>query len=130
GDFLAKMQAAVQAGVPPDLAYHTLSIPQMYALDIVEDVTDVVEALVAQYGEIVPVNASKFAQFDGRWYAVPFMSQTGGWFGRKDLFEAAGIDVYSLDTLDKRRDAALAVSDPDKEIWGWGITINRSEIGR
>jgi multiple sugar transport system substrate-binding protein len=129
GDFLAKMQAAVQAGVPPDLAYHTLSIPQMYALDIVEDVTDVVEALVAQYGEIVPVNASKFAQFDGRWYAVPFMSQTGGWFGRKDLFEAAGIDVYSLDTLDKRREAALAISDPDKEIWGWGITINRSGDG-
>jgi multiple sugar transport system substrate-binding protein len=54
------------------------------------------------------------------------MSYTGAWFGRKDVFEAAGIDVATLDTLDKRREAALAVSDPDNNIWGWGITINRS----
>ena len=45
---MAKMQAAVQAGVPPDLSYHALSIPQMQSLDIVEDVTDVVDELVKQ----------------------------------------------------------------------------------
>jgi len=129
GDFLAKMQAAVQAGVPPDLAYHTLSIPQMYSLDIVEDVTDVVEEAVRLYGDIVPVTAAKNAVHEGRWYAVPYMSNTGGWFGRKDLFEAAGIDVNDLDTLDKRREAALQISDPDNKIWGWGITINKSGDG-
>src|SRR5215470_447157 len=43
GDFTAKMVAAVQAGNPPDLGYHTLSIPQMYSQNITEDVTDVVE---------------------------------------------------------------------------------------
>jgi multiple sugar transport system substrate-binding protein len=51
---------------------------------------------------------------------------TGAWFARKDVFEAHDIDVYSLDTWDKRRDAALAVSDPDNKMWGWGVTINRS----
>src|SRR5688500_10739745 len=52
GDFLAKMLAAVQAGNPPDLAYHVLSIPQMYALDILEDVSDVVEQALSLYGGV------------------------------------------------------------------------------
>jgi multiple sugar transport system substrate-binding protein len=129
GDFTAKMQAAVQAGNPPDLGYHTLSIPQMYALDIVEDVTDVVEQAIAKYGAVVPVIAEFNAKIDGKWWAVPFMCTTGVWLARKDIFEAADIDVHSLDTWDKRRDAALAVSDPDKNIWGWGVTVNRSGDG-
>lgn len=126
GDFLAKMEAAVRAGNPPDLGYHTLSIPQMYALDIVEDVTDIVEEAISLYGPVVPVIAEFNAKIDGKWWAVPFMSTTGAWFARKDLFEAKGIDVNTLDTWDKRRDAALAVSDPENNVWGWGVTINRS----
>jgi multiple sugar transport system substrate-binding protein len=126
GDFTAKMLAAVQAGNPPDLGYHVLSIPQMYALDIVEDVTDVVEQAISLYGPVVPVIAEFNAKINGKWWAVPFMSTTGAWFARRDLFEAKGIDVNTLDTWDKRRDAALAVSDPDNNVWGWGVTINRS----
>lgn len=129
GDFLAKMLAAVQAGNPPDLGYHALSVPQMYSLDIVEDVSDVVAKAVSKYGEVVPATAAFNAQFDDKWWAVPFTSFTGAWFGRKDVFEAKGIDVQSLDTWDKRRDAALAVSDPDNKMWGWGVTINRSGDG-
>jgi len=129
GDFLAKMLAAVQAGNPPDLAYHVLSIPQMYALDIVEDVSDVVEQVMALYGDVVPVNAEFNAKIDGKWWAVPYMSTVGAWFARRDLFEAVDIDVQSLDTWDKRRDAALAVSDPDNNVWGWGLTVNRSGDG-
>src|SRR6266508_4278127 len=129
GDFMAKMQAAVQAGVPPDLGYHTLSIQQMQSLDIVEDVSDVVDELVKKYGDIVPANADKSAKVDGKWWAVPFMSNTGAWFARKDVFEAGGIDVTKLTDLNSFRDAALKVSDPDKQIWGWGLTINKSGDG-
>ncbi len=126
GDFTSKMLAAVQAGNPPDLGYHVLSIPQMYALDIVEDVTDVVDELVNRYGMVVPKVAEFNGKIDGKWWAVPFMSTTGAWFARRDVFEAAGIDVYSLDTWDSRREAALEVSDPDNNMWGWGLTVNRS----
>jgi multiple sugar transport system substrate-binding protein len=129
GDFTAKMLAAVQAGNPPDLGYHTLSIPQMYSLDIVEDVSDVVEQAIAKYGAVTPVIAEFNAKLDGKWWGVPFSSNAGAWYARKDVFEPAGIDVYSLDTWDKRRDAALAVSNPDKQMWGWGMTINRSGDG-
>jgi multiple sugar transport system substrate-binding protein len=129
GDFTAKMLAAVQAGNPPDLGYHQLSIPQMYSLDIVEDVTDVVEQLIGLYGAAVPRIAEFNAKIDNKWWAVPFMSVTGAWFARRDMFEAHGIDVNTLDTWDKRRDAALEVSDPDNQMWGWGVTINRSGDG-
>jgi len=126
---MAKMQAAVQAGVPPDLGYHTLSVVQMQSLDIVEDVTDVVDELVGKYGAVVPVTAEKNAKIDGKWWAVPFISNSGAWFARKDLFDAAGIDVNTLDSWDKRRDAALKISDPSKKVWGWGLTINKSGDG-
>jgi multiple sugar transport system substrate-binding protein len=126
GDFVAKMVAAVQAGNPPDLSYNQLSIPLMYSQDILEDVTDVVEEAISRYGNVVPAIAEFNGKLDGKWWAVPFMSVTGAWFGRKDAFEAKGIDVYSLETWDEHRDAALAVSDPDKQMWGWGFTINRS----
>ena len=126
GDFTAKMLAAVQAGNPPDLGYHGLSIPQMYALDIVEDLSDVVAAITAKYGDVVPLTAANNAKIDGKWWAVPFTSYTGAWFARKDLFDAKGIDVYSLETWDGFRDAALAVSDPDNKVWGWGFTVNKS----
>jgi multiple sugar transport system substrate-binding protein len=101
----------------------------MRFLDIVEDVTDVVEAAVAKYGDVVPATAKLNAYIEDKWWAVPFRSESGGWFARKDIFEAKGIDVTTLETLDQRRDAALAVSDPSKEIWGWGLTINRSGDG-
>jgi len=126
GDFLAKMVAAVEAGNPPDLSYHVLSIPQMYALDILEDMTDVVEQAISQYGAVVPRIAEFNAKIDGKWWAVPFMSVTGAYFARRDVFEAKGIDVNTLDTWDSRRDAALEVSDPDNQMWGWGFSINRS----
>jgi multiple sugar transport system substrate-binding protein len=130
GDFVAKMQAAVQAGNPPDLAYQTNTSPQqLYFLDTLEDVTDVVDEAIKLYGDIVPFTAEKNAKIEGRWWSVPFFSHSGAWFARKDLFEAAGIDVSTLDTFDQRREAALQVSDASKEIWGWGLTINKSGDG-
>jgi multiple sugar transport system substrate-binding protein len=131
GDFNAKMQAAVQAGNPPDVAYHTLQIPQLYFLDVLEDVTDVVDELVSKYGDVVPATAAKNAQVDGRWFAVPYQSNSGAWFIRGDWLEEAGIDPQSLTAGDYnvRRDAALAISDPSQNRYGWGITVNRSGDG-
>jgi multiple sugar transport system substrate-binding protein len=129
GDFNAKMQAAVQAGNPPDVAYTTLQIPQLYFLDVLEDVTDVVEEAVKRYGAVVPPQAELNAKIDGKWWSVPFMSYSGAWFARKDLFDAAGIDLTKLTDYNSYRDAALKVSNPDKNIYGWGITVNRSGDG-
>lgn len=129
GDFNAKLQAAVQAGNPPDLAYTTLQIPQLYFLDVLADVSDVVAEAVKRYGAVVPLGAESNAKIDGKWWAVPFQSNAGGWFARKDLFDAAGVDLTKLTDYNSYREAALKASDPSKNVFGWGITINKSGDG-
>ncbi|WP_196258943.1 ABC transporter substrate-binding protein [Pelagibacterium limicola] len=131
GDFLGKMTAAVRAGNPPDLAYTSnVSIQQMAVLDIVEDVTDVVEEAISRYGRVMPgINAEKIGKINGKWYSIPFIANTTGTFFRGDKLREKGIDPQSLDTWQKRVDAALAISDPDNEFWGWGNTVNQSGDG-
>ena len=131
GDFLGKMTAAVKAGNPPDFAYTSnVSIAQMNLLDLLEDVTDVVEEATSRYGNIVTgISAEENGRFGGRWKAVPFLAATTGTFFRGDKLKEKGIAPETLDTFDKRRDAALAISDPDNEFWGWGLTPNQSGDG-
>ena len=133
GDFIGKMQAAVAAGNPPDIAYvyGSISIAQMNILNLVEDVTDVVDTLETLYGPTMPgPSPQKNAQFDGVWKAIPFFTLCNAWFGRGDKLEMAGVDpTTELDTYDLRRDAALAISDPDSNFWGWGLTPNQSGDG-
>ena len=131
GNFLGKMDASVRAGNPPDLAYTSnVSIAQMHLLGLVEDVTDVVEEAISRYGEVVPgANFEEYGMIDGRWYAVPFIAQVWSTFWRGDKLEEAGIDPETLTTWEARRDAALAISDPENGFWGWGITPNQSGDG-
>jgi multiple sugar transport system substrate-binding protein len=129
GDFLGKMTAAVKAGNPPDFAYTSnVSISQLHLLDLVEDVTDVVDEAVKLYGDIMPgLNAAKTAQFDGRWKAIPLIGTTTAYHARKDKLDEKGIDPATLKTIVDRREAALAISGPD--FYGWGFTPNQSGDG-
>lgn len=129
GDFLGKMTAAVKAGNPPDIAYTSnVSIDQMHKLDLLEDVSDVVNEAISKYGNIMPgLNASRVGQFDGKWAAVPFIGTTTGFYARGDKLKEKGIDPASLKTFSDRREAALAISGPD--FYGWGLTPNQSGDG-
>jgi multiple sugar transport system substrate-binding protein len=131
GDFLGKMTAAVKAGNPPDFAYTSnVSIAQMHLLNLVEDVTDVVDEAIKRYGNIMPgINAESNARFDGKWASIPYIANATGFFFRGDLLKQKGIDPKSLTDLDKRRAAALAISDPANKMWGWGLTPNQSGDG-
>ena len=129
GDFLGKMSAAVKAGNPPDFAYTSnVSIAQMHLLDLVEDVTDVVDEAVKRYGNIMPgLNAAKVGQIDGRWKSIPFIGTTTAYMVRGDKLKEQNIDPASLTTFAERREAALAMSGPD--FYGWGLTPNQSGDG-
>lgn len=115
GDFLGKMTAAVKANNPPDFAYTTnVSVSQMHALDIVEDVTDVVEEAIKRYGNIMPgINAEVNGKIDGKWWSIPYIAATTSFMVRGDKLKEKGIDPASLKTLSDRREAALAISGPD-----------------
>src|SRR5688500_9611241 len=129
GDFLGKMSAAVRAGNAPDFAYTSnVSIAQMHLLDLVEDVSDVVEEAVSRYGNIMPgLNAEKVSQIDGKWWAIRLIGTTTAFMMRADKLAEKGIDPASLKTFSDRREAALAISGPD--FYGWGLTPNQSGDG-
>ncbi len=129
GDFMAKMQAAVAAGNPPDLAYHTNAPSQLHNLDLAIDQSDIVNTLIEKYGDAVPVSVYDNARFNGAWYSVPHSSNAGAWFVRKDWAAEAGVDLAAIKTLQDRLDAARKMSDPAKEHYGWGLTVNKSGDG-
>ncbi len=126
GDFMAKMEAAVAAGNPPDLAYHGNSVAQMFDKDLVEDHSDIVAEAESKFGKIVPSTAPRNAKFEGKWRSVPHSSTIGGWYVRKDVAADAGVDLTKIKTFQERLDAALKMSDPAKDIAGWGLTVNKS----
>lgn len=129
GDFMAKMQAAVSAGNPPDLAYHGNSVAQMFDLELTQDHSALVDELVKAYGEIVPASAVRNAKFDDKWWSAPHSSTTGAWYLRKDVADAAKVDPASLKLFQNRLDAAVKMSNPSKEMYGWGMTVNKSGDG-
>jgi len=66
---------------------------------------------------------------EDHWVGIPYMVHGGGHFARRDFFEAKGIDIAATKTWDERREACLAVSDPSNNIYGWGMTVNKSGDG-
>jgi len=127
GDVVAKIHAEVQGGVARDLAFMTDSrfVAQFQALGDLEDVTDIVKTLTARYGE--PTAESKnFCVFDGKWFAIPYHFIGIGSFLRKDWMQDKGISPKDVYTWEELRDLCLAISDPTKRRFGWGMTVNRS----
>src|ERR687885_528145 len=129
GDVVQKLTAAVLAGDAPDVLIHTLGSAQLHFLDIVEDVDALEKDIEKDHGKAHP-GYQKAHQLDGKWWAVPHFSRAGGFWVRQNALKEAGIDpMKDLDDLDKVREAALKISKPDKEFWGWGMTANRSGDG-
>ena len=130
GDVVAKIHAEVEGGVARDLAFMTDSrfVAQFHALGDLEDVTDVVKALTAKYGEPC-AEAKNFCVFDGKWFAIPYHFIGIGSFLRKDWMQEKGIAPKDVYTWEELRDLCLEISDPGKRRFGWGLTVNRSGDG-
>jgi multiple sugar transport system substrate-binding protein len=127
GDVVAKIDAEVKGGVARDLAFMTDSrfVAQFHGLGDLEDVTDIVQALTAKYGEPC-AEAKNYCVFNGRWFAIPYHFIGVGSFLRKDWMQDKGITPKDIYTWEELRDLCLAISDPGKRRFGWGMTVNRS----
>lgn len=129
GEILQRLTAGVKAGNAPDLYFDNIPQRQFQYQGVLQDVTDLMSQIEETNGETTPgMKTNGF--FDDKWWGIPWFTRVDGWWARKDIFGPANIDTTTLKTLDERRDAALAVSDPDNKMWGWGVTINRSTDAR
>ncbi|MFI5586233.1 extracellular solute-binding protein [Amycolatopsis sp. NPDC051758] len=127
GDMVAKMDAEVKAGTNRDLAFMSdlRFVGQLHNLGALTDVTDVVNEMKALYGEPA-TEATNYCVFDGRWFAIPYHFIGTGMYLRKDWYTEKGLPLKPYYTWEELRDNALAVSDPAKRRFGWGLTVNRS----
>ena len=123
-----KVAAAVQAGDPPDVWLDNRPPFQLDQLGVVQDVTDLQDKVTEMYGE--PAARPKGeCMLNDRWVGVVLHTRADGGWARTDVFEPAGVDIQSIRTFDELRDACLEVSDPENEMFGWGITVNQSGDG-
>jgi multiple sugar transport system substrate-binding protein len=129
GNVVEKLTAAVQAGDAPDVLIHNLGSSQLHFLDIIEDVDALEQTFQQFHGKAAPAFAKQH-QLEGKWWGIPHFSRSGGYWVRMSAYKAAGVDPFNdLGDFQKLRDAAVKTSKPDQQIWGWGMTANRSGDG-
>jgi multiple sugar transport system substrate-binding protein len=128
GAELQKIGAQVAADDSPDLLQRPINVFQYKQLDLLAPATEIVEEIVAMYGD-TSARQKKDMIIDGEWYSVPFHVRSDGGWARKDIWDAAGIDVTAITTYDELREGCMEVSAPEQESWGWGMTVNRSGDG-
>lgn len=128
GAELQKIAAQVSADDSPDLIQRSLSVPLYHQLGLIVPVNEIVQEVVDRHGE-TSARQQRDLMIDGDWYAVPFHVRSDGGWARRDVFEAAGIDITAVTTFDELREACMEVSDPAAEMWGFGMTVNRGGDG-
>src|SRR3954454_21623313 len=69
------------------------------------------------YGDLIDT-VKKGLSYDGKLYAVPFYAESSFTFYRKDLFEAAGIQMPDKPTYDQVRQYADKLTDKSKQQYG------------
>lgn len=126
--FREKLAAAAAAGNPADVLMHSEGITELRRLLVIDPVTDLVEEAIEKWG-----NASSRQKFDyyadDQWWAVPYFQRSdGGWY-LQPSFDAKGIDVQAIRSYPDLWEACLEISDPGKELYGWGVTVNRCGDG-
>ncbi len=128
GGDLTMIAASVQAGDPPDVWIDNVNPFQLQQLGVLQPLSDLQAEVSAKYGEPNP-RPKRDTFLDGEYMGVTLHCRSDGGWARKDVFEAAGIDIAGLRTFEELRDAAMTVSDAAAEMWGWGMTVNRGGDG-
>jgi multiple sugar transport system substrate-binding protein len=126
GNLVAKQDAAVKAHNVQDMAFVSAGrfVAQLHDLGDIVDVSDVIETMTQKFGAPTGVAADEL-KIDGKWWGIPFYTIGAGIFVRNDWLSAKGVKPADLKTWSDARDAALEISDPSKNQFGWGVTINR-----
>ena len=126
GDREQKFVAAIEAGNPPDMAEMNIYGPMRYK-PALRDVTKLASDLAQARGGMMPF-AEKAMTLDGKLYGVPRYAMTSVFYIRKDIMEAKGLKppkLYDPDVVE----FAQKTTDPAKDLWGFGQTLNRSDDG-
>lgn len=118
GDYTQKFLSAVQAGNPPDVAGGDSGIPfNMAAQGEALDISDLFEEWAADgtFDDMAPWAYEKW-DFQGMHPGITWQHDSRGIYYRKDLLEAAGLEVPT--TWEEWRAAMEALHNPTEGIMG------------
>jgi multiple sugar transport system substrate-binding protein len=125
---IQKIAASVAAGTPADLVMHSMGITELRQLFCLSPVTDLVDDIEAKWGSAFARQKNDLYS-DDQWWAVPYFTRSdGGWFQRPP-WDEGGYDIHKIRAYPDLWEACLDISKPDEELYGWGVTINRSGDG-
>jgi multiple sugar transport system substrate-binding protein len=121
--------SAIESHTTPDAAMVPFwGPPRYYTMGALVDVTDIATALGEENDGWLK-SSEEAIVFDGRFYGVPWANTTQPLYLRTDVMEALGWDERPETFEDLAEFARQATEYGDGELWGWGITYNRSDDG-
>jgi ABC-type glycerol-3-phosphate transport system substrate-binding protein len=126
GDREQKFVAAIEAGNPPDIAEMNIYGPMRYKAAL-RDLTRVAAEIAGARGGMLPF-AERAMTVDGKVVGVPRYAMITVFYIRKDIMDAKGLKppkVYDPEVVEFAR----KTTDPGKDLWGFGQTLNRSDDG-
>ncbi|WP_323765831.1 sugar ABC transporter substrate-binding protein [Marinovum sp.] len=118
-EFMAKMTAAVVSDSKPDTSMLASErFADLHAMGALTDITDRVESWERR-GDFDDSRFASVTDSEGRIYGVPAFAFVDWMYYRKDWFEEAGIAPPT--TMEEMRAAAIALTDPAKGRYGFGM---------
>ncbi len=121
-DYYTKLQTTIAGGTAPDIFWLSQEFVAGYAdLGAVLDITDMLEADDTPAADLTDYFEPilRTAQYDGRTYGLPWISQPVMLYYNPKLFEDAGIDPPDENwTWDDFKSAAEAITDAEAGVYG------------
>ncbi|WP_210529974.1 ABC transporter substrate-binding protein [Rubellimicrobium arenae] len=118
-EFMTKMTSAVMADARPDVVMVASErFTDMAAMGALVDITERVNGWERR-GDYDDSRFAGITDAEGRIYGVPAFSFVDWMYYRKDWFDEAGIAPPT--TLEEMRQAAIALTDPSKGRYGFGL---------
>lgn len=119
---VAQLMTAVRGGTGPDIyMLDRFTVAQRAAAGVLEDLTEVMEAVAPDLPDSYIPYAWAETQFQGRTYALPFDTDARVLYYNRSMLAAAGIDPDLLDpsngpiTLAQAREIAQAIDQTDAD---------------
>lgn len=122
GDYTQTINTLVATGEEPDVYYLDIfQYKRFSANDVLLPINDFMETSGVSVDDFIPSLIGAFTT-DDIVYGIPKDFNTLAMFYNKGLFDAAGLDYPTDDwTWDDLKAASEAISDPDNDVYGFGV---------
>ena len=114
---------AIAGGNPPDVAQLDINFPALLEMGVLEPLESYFDQ--ALIDDLIPA-AAEAGTYNDQLLMWPWRVGTIQLVYNPTLLEAAGLPNRAPETLDELRDWAIAINDLGDDIYGLGMTVNRS----